>query len=178
MSPLANALLINGVVLFSVLEADLGPHRKIGKFRILRPLLTAGLIIPFYLKGLTTDGAGLALELGLTAAGLLLGALAINYTRVYRSPRTGKPVSAAGWGYAAIWVGVVAVRSLFSYGSSNWFGPQLGTWMATHHVTTNALTDALMMMAVAMMLVRTGSFAARASMINRSHREASAPALV
>ncbi|WP_328325752.1 hypothetical protein OHA70_36340 [Kribbella sp. NBC_00382] len=181
MSPIAQAMLINIVVLVSVLEADLGPHRKIGKFRILRPLLTAGLIVPLYLKGIATDGAGLALELALTAAGLLLGLLAVKFTHVYRSPRTGKPVSSATWGYAAVWIGVIAARSAFSYGASNWFGPQLVTWMSTHHVAGNALTDALIMMAVAMMLTRTLSLAARASTINRRPQTAydeSSPVLV
>ena len=49
MSSLAQAMIINAAVLFAVLEADLGPHRKIGWFRILRPLLLAGAIIPIYL---------------------------------------------------------------------------------------------------------------------------------
>jgi len=39
MSPLAQALVINGFVLAAVLEADLGAHRKIGWFRILRPAM-------------------------------------------------------------------------------------------------------------------------------------------
>ena len=34
MSPITQAMILNGVVLFAVLEADLGPHRKIGRFRI------------------------------------------------------------------------------------------------------------------------------------------------
>ena len=41
MSPLTEAMIINGAVLFATLEADLGPHRKIGPFRLLRaPLVT------------------------------------------------------------------------------------------------------------------------------------------
>ena len=35
MSPLTDAMIINGAVLVAVLEGDLGPHRKIGKIRIL-----------------------------------------------------------------------------------------------------------------------------------------------
>lgn len=63
MSVVAQALLINVIVLFAVLEADLGPHRKIGWFRIARPLILAGAIVPVYLKSLTTHGTGLYLEL-------------------------------------------------------------------------------------------------------------------
>jgi len=54
MPPLTDAMIINGAVLFATLEADLGPHRKIGLVRT-------------------------------------------TLMRVYRSPKTGKPVSAATW---------------------------------------------------------------------------------
>ncbi|MDI5973594.1 hypothetical protein POF50_030370 [Streptomyces sp. SL13] len=172
MSSLDQALLINALVLFTVLEADLGPHRKIGPFRILRPLLTAGAIVPIYLKGFTTRGAGLALEIALTAAGLLLGLLATRLTRVYRSPRTGKPVSRAAWGYAAVWIAVIGARTAFSYGSAHWFGPQLGSWMVAHRVTGDALTDALLLMAIAMTLTRTLSLAGRAHALRRRPADA------
>ncbi|MEK8171602.1 hypothetical protein NKH77_25740 [Streptomyces sp. M19] len=46
MSTLQQAMLINAVVLIAVLEADLGPHRKIGPFRVLRPLLMSAAIVP------------------------------------------------------------------------------------------------------------------------------------
>jgi hypothetical protein len=35
--------------------------------------------------------------------------------------------------------------------------------MATHHITSDALTDSLLLMAIAMMLTRTLTLAARAS---------------
>src|ERR1700733_436432 len=72
MSVVDQALLINAIVLFAVLEADLGPHRKIGWFRIARPLVLAGAIIPISLKPPPTQGPGLCLELAGTAAGILL----------------------------------------------------------------------------------------------------------
>ena len=148
-------LIIDAVVLFAVLEADIGRHRKIGKVRILRPLVIAGAIVPLYLRGMTGTGTGLTLELALAAAGILLGLGAVGLMTVYRSPRTGKPVSRAGWGYAWLWTLVIGARALFSYGSTNWFGPELGHWMTRHAVTTAALTDALLFMAVAMLITRT-----------------------
>src|SRR5271168_5534344 len=96
MSPLTEAMIINGAVLISVLEGDLGPHRKIGKFRILRPLITVALVIPLFLDRPVTHGKGLLVELAGIAAGLLCGLVATTLMRVYRSPKTGKPVSAAG----------------------------------------------------------------------------------
>ncbi|MCW2933504.1 MAG: hypothetical protein JWM19_4466, partial [Actinomycetia bacterium] len=100
MSVVGQALLINAIVLLAVLEADVGPHRKIGWFRIARPIILAGVIVPIYLKSLTTHGTGLDLELAGTAAGILLGLTATGLMKVYRSPKTGRPASRAGFGYA------------------------------------------------------------------------------
>jgi hypothetical protein len=51
MSGLDNAMIINAAVLAAVLEADLGPHRRVGWFRIARPLLLVAVIVPIYLEG-------------------------------------------------------------------------------------------------------------------------------
>ena len=165
MSPLTQALLINAVVLLATLHADLGPDRKIGKSRILRPVLITAAIVPVFVKGFATEGAGLALEIAGAVAGLLIGALASSFMKVYPSPGTGRPVSRAGIAYAALWVVVVLARSAFCYGSQHWFGPQLGSWMIDNHISLNALTDCLILMAVAMMLSRTLLLAARASAV-------------
>jgi hypothetical protein len=74
-----------------------------------------------------------------------------------------------------VWVGVIAARSAFSYGSVNWFGPRLAAWMTIHDVTGSALTDSLILMAVVMMLTRTLSLAVRAATV--SHRAPSAAVL-
>jgi hypothetical protein len=162
MSPLTQAMVINAVVLIAVLEADLGPHRKIGVFRIVRPLLMAAAIVPLYLTALTTHGMGLTLEIAGAAAGLLLGLLATSLMTVYGSPKTGKPASRAGYGYAAVWTVVIGARAAFSYGSSHWFRSQLGTWMGAHDVSVDAITNTLILMAIAMVLTRTIGMAARA----------------
>jgi hypothetical protein len=162
---LQQAMIINAIVLAVVLEADIGSHRKITKFRVLRPILMAAVIIPLYLKGLSTPGSGLVLEVALAAAGILLGLAATGLMTVYRSPRTQKPASRAGWGYAGLWVLVIGARSAFSYGSVHWFGPQLGHWMSHHAVTSNALTDALIFMAIGMLLTRTLAMAIRAAQL-------------
>jgi hypothetical protein len=162
MSVVDQALLINAIVLFVVLEADIGPHRKIGWFRIARPLVLAAVIVPAYLKSLTTHGTGLYLELAGTAAGVLLGLIATGLMKVHRSTKTGRPVSRTGFGYAILWIAIIAARSGFSYGSAHWFGPQLSTWMAAHHVVSGAITDTLLLMALGMLLTRTLGLAARA----------------
>jgi hypothetical protein len=168
MSGLTSAMIVNAVVLVAVLEADLGPHRKIGKLRILRPLLLAAAIVPLFLKAVATHGAGLGLELIGLVAGLLAGLTATALTRVYRSPVTNQPVSRAGAGYAALWVSVIGARAAFSYGSAHWFRTPLTHWMVSHDVSVAAITDALIAMAVAMLLARTVSLAARAFTLPRA----------
>lgn len=165
LSTLTQAEIVNAVVLAAVLQADLGPHRKITLHRILRPVLLAGAIVPLFLKTVITHGNGLALEIAAAAAGAVLGLIALALLRVYRSPRTGKPVSAAGWGYALLWAVIIATRALFSYGADHWFTSQLGRWLTENTIPADAITDALIFMAVAMLLTRTVGMAIRARAI-------------
>src|SRR5579863_2693080 len=114
MSPLTEAMVINGAVLFATLESDLVPHRKIGWLRLLRTPVVIAAIIPLFIDEPVTHGNGLLVELAGIAAGLLCGLLVSVLIRVYRSPRTGRPVSAAGWPYALAWIVIVGVRAVFS----------------------------------------------------------------
>ena len=161
MSMLIDAEIVNVIVLAAVLEADLGSHRMITKFRILRPILLAAAVVPLFLEKVTTHGGGLAVELAGAAAGLIGGLIALALVRVYRSSTTGQPVSSAGWGYALLWTGVIGARALFSYGADHWFGNQLGGWLATNGIPSAAITDGLIFMAVAMLLTRTAGLAIR-----------------
>ena len=174
-SALAQAELINGAVLVATLHSDLGSHRKIGAMRILRPALVAGAIVPMFIDSPVKHGTGLAIELAAAAAGLLAGLAALAFTKVYRSPQIGKPVSSAGWAYAMLWVVIIGVRAAFSYGATHWFPTQLANWCQAHQVTAAAITDGLIFMAVAMLLTRTLGLAFRAATLAQS---ASAPAPV
>ena len=167
-SELAQAEIINGAVLAATLHSDLGSHKKLGAFRLLRPLLLAGAIVPLFIEPLVTHGTGLALEIAGVAAGLLGGVAALALAKVYRSPTTGKPVTRAGWPYALLWTLVIGARAAFSYGSSHWFPTQLTNWCIAHHVTGAAITDGLILMAVAMVITRTLGFAARAAALPRT----------
>lgn len=164
---LTKALIINALVLFAVLEADLGPARKVGRFRLLRPLLLAASIVPLFLEAVATDGTGLALEIGGGVAGVLLGATAAGLMTVRREPATGRIVTRAGVAYAGLWTAVIAARSCFSIGAVHWFNQPLTTWLAGHQVTGAAVTDTLVIMAVAMTLARTIGLAARANEVRR-----------
>jgi hypothetical protein len=159
---LTQAMIVNGAVLAATLHSDLGRARPIGPLRILRPAVIAAAIVSLFITSPATHGTGLAIELAATAAGLLGGLAALAFLRVYRSERTGKPVSRATWPYAILWILVIGARAAFSYGASHWFPTQLDHWCAAHQVTGAAVTDGLVFMAVAMLLVRTLGIAVQA----------------
>jgi hypothetical protein len=163
MNELTEAMIVNGVVLATVLATDLGPARKIGWARLLRPVIAAAVIIPLFLKSPVTHGTGLVVEIAGIAAGVLGGLAAAALMRVYRNRQTGKPVSRAGWAYAAFWTLIIGARAAFSWGTAHWFTNAIVTWCIAHQVSEAAITDGLIFMAIVMILVRTGGLAVRAS---------------
>jgi hypothetical protein len=170
-----DALIFNLMVLAVVMEADLGKHRKIGWFRIVRPFATSAVAVAIFMKAVTTSGTGLTLELALAAAGVVLGLAVTALMGVYRSPVTHKPVSRAGWAYAGLWTLVIGARITFSYGNLHWYGHQLGDWMTQHAVTAAALTDALLFMAIAMVVTRSLALAVRARNLGPEDAEELSP---
>jgi hypothetical protein len=150
-----DVLILNLIVLFAVLEADLG-RRKVSSFRILRPALTAAAIVPLFLSRPATSGNGEVLELALTGLGILLGVVAAwGLMKVQFDTTTQRTVSTSGAAYGAFWTAVIGARLLFTYGANHWYTTQLGHWMATNGITVDALTDALIFMALAMAITRS-----------------------
>lgn len=174
----ASVWILNLAVLGVLLEADLG-RRKIGWFRLLRPLITAGAFVGVYLTSVPTSGHNLALEAGAAGAGVLLGLAAHLFMPVSYGPvksRRGvrdRAVSRAGFGYAAFWTVVFAGRLVFIYGSEHWFSRSIGQFLLAHQLSVTGLTDSLIFMAITMALARTALLAARGRAA--AHRSAVEP---
>ncbi|HXT94295.1 MAG TPA: hypothetical protein VN714_34100 [Trebonia sp.] len=157
----ASVWIPNVVILVVVLLSDYGV-RKISASRLIRPFITAIIIIPFFFKGAATSGNGLLLEVAGALAGIALGVAAAALLRVFADPATGRAMTRGGLPYALFWVVIVAARLYFTYGASHVFGRQLGEWLSTNHITVDALTAALIFFSVAMLLGRTGALGLRA----------------
>ncbi|WP_042435910.1 hypothetical protein [Streptacidiphilus anmyonensis] len=170
----ASVWIVNLAVLVTVLHADLGT-KKIAWMRILRPVLLAAGVVPMFAKNIATSGNGLTLEIAGAAAGLLLGLIAAVLLKVrYDGDRKAAFSTGGGW-YAALWVAVIGARLLFAYGSVHFFPAQLGHWMFTHQVTADALTDALVFLAVGMLVARTSVLLAKGRRATRAHLTDAAP---
>ncbi len=155
----ASIWIINLVVLGAVLEADLG-DRKITRLRLIRPLIIAAVIAAFWISGIAGSGTGLWVELAGVGTGIVLGLVAAALMRVYAAA-DGRPYSYAAVPYALLWVAVVGARLWFAYASNHDIRVPLGTWMFAHRLTSSALIDAFIFLALAMVLTRTGSLAVR-----------------
>ncbi|MEU6763246.1 hypothetical protein ABZ916_12070 [Streptomyces sp. NPDC046853] len=165
MSTLQSALLINVVVLLTTLHADLGT-KAVSRARLLRPLIVAVIIVPVFVHTFFDNGIGLAVEICGLAAGVLFGLVAVSQIQVFREP-DGQVVARAGRSYAALWIGLIVARSVFSIGATYWYESELGRFFFRHGAPpqdiASIVTNGLVFMAIAALLTRSGALKVRAS---------------
>lgn len=168
----ASIVILQLAILGVVLESDLG-RRKIGWFRVMRPVIAAAAIVPAFFTTLPTAGHDLLLQAAGALAGLLLGLfsvcpllVSVSYDPAWRGRRFGhfgpergraRPaaVSRAGLGYAFVWIAVTVLRLGFAYGSQHWFPADLGRFMVSNQLSATALTNAFIFLSVGMDLFRS-----------------------
>lgn len=173
----ASVVLLQLVILGVILESDLG-LRKIGWFRVVRPVIGVGLIVPPYLTSLPTSRPDLTLQAVGALGGIALGLVSVSpkFVSVYFDPdyhshiarllhrkTAGRPatVSRAGAGYAAIWIAMTLFRLGFAYGAEHVFTASLGRFMLEHRLSGDALTNAFIFLALGMDLFRSVLLAGR-----------------
>lgn len=163
-----NIVIMQLAILAVVLESDLG-RRKIGWFRVGRPIIGVVLIVPFFFTSLPTGENDLLLQGSGALAGAALGLFSVcpllvsveyhpnGRSRRRASSRGAKPaaVSRSGVGYAAIWIGVTAARLAFAYGAQHIFPVGLGVFLATDHLSDTGLTNGFIFLSVTMSLFRS-----------------------
>ena len=152
---------VNLVVLGVILEADLG-RRRVGWFRVLRPLAGTAAVVVLYLSVVPTSGHNVALYAACVGAGVVLGLASHLFVTIHYDAARGRPVSRAGFGYAGFWVVVFAARLGFVYGAEHLFSGALGQFLVAHQLSVTGLTDALIFMAIAMALARSVLLGGRA----------------
>jgi hypothetical protein len=143
------------IVLFQIRGRRLTVHS------LLLPLGIVGYVVVEYLKGIPTGGNDLILIGLCTGVGALLGALAAVFTSVTRDG-AGFAVAKAGVAAAALWVLGVGMRLAFQLYVTHGGADSVGQFSSQHQLAENAWVDALILMALAEAVVRTGVLAWRA----------------
>lgn len=169
-----------------VLESDLG-RRRVGWFRVWRPVVTVAVVVPLFLSSIPGGAANLTLQASGVIVGAVLGCLVASRWLVsmgwdpaftsrhipwMRRPRPAV-VSDAGVGYASAWIAACVLRLAFAYGADHVFTDALGHVMRDHDLSGAALGNAFAFLAIAMSVCRSLVFAGRARAIRRTHESAS-----
>lgn len=153
-------LLVNLLVLAAVFESDLG-RRRIGWFRLGRPLLSLPVVLMVAGLHPAGSGRGLLLDIAGAVVGILLGLAAGALMRVEYDDVKQRPMSRAGIPYAALWLVIIGGRLLFLYGTTHRFGRQVGEFLVNNRISADAFAASFILMAFGMALTRTASLAVR-----------------
>jgi hypothetical protein len=133
--------------------------RRLTLRSLLIPLAIVAWAVSNYLHGVPTGGNDLLLVSLGTAMGALLGALSGLFTRVTGRP-DGSVVAKAGLLAATFWVLGVGARFAFQLYATHGGAAAIGRFSAAHHITSgSAWVAALLFMAIAEVVLRTGILA-------------------
>jgi hypothetical protein len=128
---------------------------RLGWFAILLPLAICTWAGFHYLHAIPTAGNDLALILGFAGVGIVLGGASAMATRVRRDAE-GHTLVKAGWIAAGAWVLGMGFRFGFALWTSHGGAGSLMTFSEHHDITTSdAWSDALVLMAFGEVFVRT-----------------------
>lgn len=135
--------------------------RRLSFHTLLIPLGISGYIATQYLQGVPTSGNSLLLVVACAAVGVLLGAGAGLFTRVYRKA-DGRLYAKAGVAAAVLWILGTGSRLAFQLYATHGGGQSVVHFSAAHHISMQAWVAALILMAIGEAATRTLTIAGRA----------------
>jgi hypothetical protein len=155
-------ILLIGLVLLQV------RGRRLTARSFVLPIVLVAYAADNYLKAVPTAGNDLVLIIGGSVLGALIGGLCALFTSV-KTDGDGVPIAKAGLVAAGLWVLGVGARFAFQLYATHGGGPAIQRFSVAHHITTiEAWTAALILMALAEVVARTGGILLRAHSANRS----------
>jgi hypothetical protein len=154
--------------------------RRLTVKALLLPIGIVAYVAFNFLKGIPTAQNDLFLVIGAVAIGATLGGLAGKFTTVTR--RADGVFAKAGLAAAALWILGTGGRLAFQVWATHGGGPAIAHFSATHGITSaTAWTDALILMALSEVVVRTAVLAWRSGLLSEGAARAlgtAAPATV
>ncbi len=151
-------LLDSALVLLVLLQIR---WRPLTNRSLLRPVVIVAIAVASYLKGIPTAGNDVVLVVALTLLGATIGA-ASGVTASLRRGPDGAVELRSGWISGFFWVLGMGSRFAFIYWLTHSGASDIASFSAQHSITSGeAWTAALLAMAVAEVLSRTGVLAAR-----------------
>jgi hypothetical protein len=133
---------------------------RLDRRAILLPLVIVGVVANSYLKTIPVHGNNLILIGGLTALGIIFGAVSAMNTRV-RSDGGKYPLVKANAVAAGVWIFSMSARMVFAIWASHSGGPTLTRFSIQHHLDRDVWTAALVLMALGEVITRVGLLAYR-----------------
>lgn len=146
---------ILNIGILAVMLSQFGEHVA-SRRRLVLPLAVAAVVAANVLPGIPSAGNDIPFVAAGSVAGGFLGLAAAALMRV-RNRDDGRVTVTAGWGYAALWTVVIGGRMAFALWASGPGGRTVGNFSMAHHITPDAWVAFFVLMALAMIVVRTAA---------------------